>query len=131
MTASYRIGKFLCTGFDPLQPTRLRHRLRRLARCFSQDPWHPASALAYGVDGAAADKVAAIALTNKIARMAWAMARGERYRVKAESGSLPSLYLVFAIGRLPSSGARPSGSLLSVDIIRGAFRWTELSSRSS
>jgi len=40
-----------------------------------------ASTLAYGVAGAEADKVAAIALANKIARMAWAMmAKGERYR---------------------------------------------------
>ena len=46
-----------------------------------QDPRHQAPALAHGVVGAAAEQVAAIALANKLARMAWAMmARGERYR---------------------------------------------------
>jgi hypothetical protein len=40
-------------------------------------PWHQASALANRADGA--PKVAAIALTNKIARMPWAMmVKGER-----------------------------------------------------
>jgi hypothetical protein len=39
------------------------------------------SALAHGLAGAAADQGSAIALANKIARMAWAMmARGERYK---------------------------------------------------
>ena len=50
-------------------------------RCLRQDPRHQASALARSVAGAAAGKIAAIALANKIARMAWAvMARGDRYR---------------------------------------------------
>ena len=46
-----------------------------------QDPWHQASAVAYGITGAAAYQSAAIALANKIARMVWAMmAKGERYK---------------------------------------------------
>ena len=46
-----------------------------------QDPWHSPPALAQRIVGAAATKVAAIALANKIASVAWAMmARGERYK---------------------------------------------------
>ena len=46
-----------------------------------QDPWHQASALAHGIVGAAPFvSDAAIALANKIARMAWAMrAKGIEY----------------------------------------------------
>jgi transposase len=40
--------------------------------------------LAYGTAGAPTTKVAAIALANKLARMAWAMmARNERYKEPA------------------------------------------------
>jgi hypothetical protein len=40
-----------------------------------------ATALAHRIVGAAANEVAAIALANKIARMAWAMmAKNERYK---------------------------------------------------
>jgi transposase len=46
-----------------------------------QDPWLPASTLAYGIVRAEADQGRPIALANKIARMAWAlMAKGERYK---------------------------------------------------
>ena len=48
---------------------------------YAKIPRQQASAVAYGIVGAAARKVAAIALANKIARMVWAMmARGERYK---------------------------------------------------
>jgi transposase len=41
---------------------------------------NPASALAHWIVGAAPTKIAAIALANKLARMAWAMmARNEGY----------------------------------------------------
>ena len=46
-----------------------------------QNPWSQASALANSVVARHPTKVAAIALANKIARMAWAMmAKGERYK---------------------------------------------------
>ncbi len=61
----------ICAACSP--PERCRDPLR-------QDPWHKASALVGGTAGALT-KVAAIALANKLARMAWAMmARNERYK---------------------------------------------------
>jgi Transposase and inactivated derivatives len=57
------------------------HGWRARGHPLCQDPWHQASALARGVAGSPANQVAAIALANKIARMAWAMmVKGERYR---------------------------------------------------
>ena len=51
---------------------------------YAKNPWHRASALAHGVASRRPTKVAAIALANKIARMAWAMmAKGERYKQPA------------------------------------------------
>ena len=48
-----------------------------------QDP-APSIGPGNGIVGAEADQVAAIALANKLARMAWAtMAKGERYRIPA------------------------------------------------
>jgi hypothetical protein len=46
--------------------------------------------MARGITGAAANKVAAIALANKIARMAWAMmTKGERYKEGISAAHYP------------------------------------------
>src|SRR5262249_34615339 len=48
---------------------------------WAKPPWSGTSAMARGIAGAAADQVAAIAVADKIARMAWAMmTKGERRR---------------------------------------------------
>jgi hypothetical protein len=65
----------------PLVRRNARRPIRRY-RC--QDPRHQVSALGRSVAARRPTKVAAIALANKLARMAWAMmAKGERYNYPA------------------------------------------------
>jgi transposase len=57
------------------------HRRRACRHPLCQDQWHPASAWLTALLARTSTKVAAIALANKNARMAWAMmAKGERYK---------------------------------------------------
>src|SRR5262249_40407912 len=86
-----------CLGTSPIQAEKLRPERKvlglptlatrapvrgRRTRChpLRQAPWHETSALAQAFLMRRPTKVAAIALANKLARMAWAMmATGARY----------------------------------------------------
>ena len=74
-----KLGSYQQTGRSlSAQPV---HSWRAGSHSLCQDPWHQTSAWLTALLARRPTKVAAVALANKIARMAWAMmARGDRYK---------------------------------------------------